>query len=170
MARELNLKEGILSGGSSGAILAGALKSAKSLKKGQNCVIILPDGIRNYLTKFLTDDWMVKKHFLENPEKKEQIFPKNTFEIKEVYNPELPPTDRYQLVETGWTTPTFNPRRPMLMNTMDEAIGWTPLVRLNKIPKEENVEAEICMSKIYFNLYFFSGQVRILECGRLDQR
>lgn len=44
MARKLNLKEGILSGGSSGAILAGALKSAKSLKKGQNCVVILPDG------------------------------------------------------------------------------------------------------------------------------
>lgn len=44
MAREINLKEGILSGGSSGAILVGALKSAKSLKKGQNCVVIFPDG------------------------------------------------------------------------------------------------------------------------------
>lgn len=44
MARELNRKEGILSGGSSGAILAGALKAAKELKKGQNCVVILPDG------------------------------------------------------------------------------------------------------------------------------
>lgn len=38
MARELNIKEGILSGGSSGALLCGALRAAKSLKKGQNCV------------------------------------------------------------------------------------------------------------------------------------
>ena len=35
------------------------LQAAKSLKKGQRCVIILPDSVRNYMTKFLTDDWYV---------------------------------------------------------------------------------------------------------------
>lgn len=60
MARELHLKEGILCGGSSGAILVGALRAAKQLKKGQNCVFLLPDGARNYLNKFLSDEWMVR--------------------------------------------------------------------------------------------------------------
>ncbi|MFT5163293.1 MAG: hypothetical protein ACI9FJ_001879, partial [Alteromonadaceae bacterium] len=30
---------------------------AKGLNAGQNCVIVLPDGIRNYLTKFVDADW-----------------------------------------------------------------------------------------------------------------
>lgn len=48
-------------GGSSGSALAGALKVAKGLKKGDRCVVILPDSSRNYMTKFITDDWMIDK-------------------------------------------------------------------------------------------------------------
>ena len=33
-------------------------------QKGQNAVAILADGIRNYMSKFLNDQWMQKKHFL----------------------------------------------------------------------------------------------------------
>ena len=62
-ARELILKEGILCGGSCGSAVYAGLKLAKQLKKGQNCVIILPDGIRNYMSKFLNDDWMKQKGF-----------------------------------------------------------------------------------------------------------
>lgn len=58
MARRINREEGILSGGSSGAALSVALKAAKELKEGQKCVVILPDGIRNYMTKFVSDNWM----------------------------------------------------------------------------------------------------------------
>ena len=36
-------------GGSSGSAVAAAVKVAKSLKKGQRCVVLLPDSIRNYL-------------------------------------------------------------------------------------------------------------------------
>lgn len=35
-----------------------ALEAAKRLKKGQRCVVILPDSVRNYMSKFLNDDWM----------------------------------------------------------------------------------------------------------------
>lgn len=63
MVRRLIREEGILAGGTSGAILAGALTAAKDLKEGQKCVIILPDGIRNYMTKFVTDNWMEAKGF-----------------------------------------------------------------------------------------------------------
>ena len=65
LARELILKEGILGGGSCGSALYAGLQEAKRLKKGQNCVIILPDGIRNYMSKFLSDSWMRKKGFYD---------------------------------------------------------------------------------------------------------
>jgi len=60
MALKLIKEEGILAGGSSGAAVAGLLKKAHSLKKDQNCVVILPDGIRNYMSKFLNTDWLQK--------------------------------------------------------------------------------------------------------------
>lgn len=53
--RRLIREEGILSGASSGSALAGALIAAKDLKEGEKCVVILPDGIRNYMSKFVTD-------------------------------------------------------------------------------------------------------------------
>ena len=57
-ARALIREEGLLIGGSCGSAMFAALKAAKSLKKGQNCLVILPDSIRNYMRKFLSDEWM----------------------------------------------------------------------------------------------------------------
>lgn len=65
MARRLIREEGILVGESSGAILAAALEAAKDLKEGQKCVIILPDGIRNYMSKFVTDSWMLARGYMD---------------------------------------------------------------------------------------------------------
>ena len=64
MARRLIREEGLLCGGSSGATMWGALREAKKLKKGQTCVVVLSDGIRNYMTKFIDDNWMKKHGFL----------------------------------------------------------------------------------------------------------
>ena len=58
MARRLVAEEGLLIGGSCGAATWGGLQAAKALKKGQKCLIILPDSIRNYLSKFANDEWM----------------------------------------------------------------------------------------------------------------
>ena len=63
MARRLIREEGLLVGGSSGSAVWGALQAAKHLKKGQRCLIILPDSIRNYLTKFVDDKWMREQGF-----------------------------------------------------------------------------------------------------------
>jgi cysteine synthase len=58
MARDLIKKEGLLCGGSSGSAMIAALKSATRLSKDQKCLVVLPDGIRNYMTKFPNDQWM----------------------------------------------------------------------------------------------------------------
>lgn len=44
-----------------------ALKAVKdyNLKEGQKCVVILPDGIRNYMTKFVSDNWLEARLFKE---------------------------------------------------------------------------------------------------------
>lgn len=73
MSRRLIREEGFLCGGSSGAAMDTAIKAVKDygLKAGQRCVVILPDSIRNYMTKFLSDDWMSQRGFLQldtNPE------------------------------------------------------------------------------------------------------
>ena len=39
----------VVSGGSSGSAVSAAVKAARKLKKGQRCVVILPDSIRNYM-------------------------------------------------------------------------------------------------------------------------
>lgn len=63
IARRLIKDEGLLCGGSSGAAMWGAIQAAKSLKEGQKCVVLLPDSIRNYMTKFISDQWMEARNF-----------------------------------------------------------------------------------------------------------
>ena len=63
MARKLIKDEGILCGGSSGTVLWAALEAAKNLKSDQKCLCIFADGIRNYLGKFVQDQWMYENNF-----------------------------------------------------------------------------------------------------------
>jgi cystathionine beta-synthase len=63
MARRLIREEGLLCGGSCGATMVAALKAASILEESQNCLIILADSIRNYMTKFPSNDWMKENGF-----------------------------------------------------------------------------------------------------------
>lgn len=64
LARRLIREEGLLCGGSSGSAMQACLQAAPKLKKGQNCVVLLADGIRNYMTKFIDNKWMNENHYL----------------------------------------------------------------------------------------------------------
>ncbi|MEE2765883.1 MAG: pyridoxal-phosphate dependent enzyme [Candidatus Neomarinimicrobiota bacterium] len=63
MARRLIREEGLLCGGSSGSAMVAALQTAADLDQGQKCLVLLPDGIRNYMTKFPNNDWMKENGF-----------------------------------------------------------------------------------------------------------
>jgi cystathionine beta-synthase len=63
MARRLIKEEGFLCGGSCGSAMVAALKSAKHLDKDKRCLVVLPDSIRNYMTKFPNDQWMKDQGF-----------------------------------------------------------------------------------------------------------
>jgi cystathionine beta-synthase len=68
MMRRLIRDEGLLCGGSSGAAVAGAIKAIQQhlqTRKNSRIVIILPDSVRNYMTKALSDDWMSDHGFID---------------------------------------------------------------------------------------------------------
>lgn len=65
MSRRLIREEGMLVGGSAGSTMAAAIKVAKTMKKGERLVVLFADSVRNYMTKFLNDQWMVDNGFLE---------------------------------------------------------------------------------------------------------
>ncbi|MCB9057069.1 MAG: pyridoxal-phosphate dependent enzyme [Calditrichae bacterium] len=64
MCRLLARKEGIFSGGSSGAAVWGALQVAKSLPADKNVVTILPDTGFRYLSKIYNDEWLRDNGFV----------------------------------------------------------------------------------------------------------
>ncbi|KAF6774887.1 hypothetical protein AHF37_06422 [Paragonimus kellicotti] len=69
MARRIIREEGLLCGGSCGAALAAALRAAKEhqLTKKDRMVVVFPDSVRNYMTKFLADAWMYSRGHIDFP-------------------------------------------------------------------------------------------------------
>jgi len=64
-ARRLIREEGLLIGGSAGAAVWGMIEAVKRTPGVRRALTILPDSIRNYLTKFVSDEWMRAQGFLD---------------------------------------------------------------------------------------------------------
>ena len=77
-ARRLIKEEGFLCGGSSGTALAACLKYIKehNIGEGKRCVFVCPDNIRNYITKFVSNDWMYEHGFMSEKECMDLSIPK----------------------------------------------------------------------------------------------
>jgi cystathionine beta-synthase len=65
MARRLIRQEGLLCGGSSGSAVWAAVEMAKKYGPGKRIVTVLPDSVRNYMTKFMDEAWMRENGFTE---------------------------------------------------------------------------------------------------------
>ncbi|KAF2242381.1 cystathionine beta-synthase [Trematosphaeria pertusa] len=65
-ARRLITEEGILCGGSSGSAIDATVRAVRDLNLGKDdvVVVILPDSIRSYLSKFVDDDWLAANDLL----------------------------------------------------------------------------------------------------------
>ncbi|KHN99765.1 cystathionine beta-synthase [Metarhizium album ARSEF 1941] len=66
LARRLIAEEGLLVGGSSGSAMAAMVRAVSDygFKKGDVVVVVLPDSIRSYLSKFADDDWLAANGLL----------------------------------------------------------------------------------------------------------
>ena len=56
-------QEGLLCGGSSGSAVWAAMQVCRDIGRNKRVVVILPDSIRNYLSKFYNDDWLQENGF-----------------------------------------------------------------------------------------------------------
>ena len=67
MSRRLIREEGLLCGGSAGAAVDAAVAEAKRhrLGPGKRCVVILADSVRNYMSKYVSDEWMYEQGFVD---------------------------------------------------------------------------------------------------------
>lgn len=85
-ARRLIAEEGLLVGGSSGSAIAAMIRGVKELKltRGDVVVVVLPDSIRNYLSKFADDDWLDANDLLPH---KPSIPPSTTSEVSQKNDP-----------------------------------------------------------------------------------
>ncbi|KAK4548361.1 hypothetical protein LTR36_010231 [Oleoguttula mirabilis] len=65
-ARRLIREEGLLVGGSSGSAMTACVKAIREMNLGKDdsVVVILPDSIRSYLSKFVDDDWLAANDLL----------------------------------------------------------------------------------------------------------
>ena len=63
-ARELARREGLLVGGSSGAVVCALRRAARSLPAGSRVAVIFPDSASRYLSTIFNDEWMREKGML----------------------------------------------------------------------------------------------------------
>jgi len=72
ISRKLIKEEGLLCGGSSGSTMYIALEIAKQLEPGKRVVVLLADSVRNYMSKFLSVEWMKTNGFWDEVGKKKE--------------------------------------------------------------------------------------------------
>lgn len=72
MSRRLIREEGLLCGGSCGSTMVAAVQVAREMGAGKRVVALLADSTRNYMTKFLKDEWMYANGFVSEEEARRQ--------------------------------------------------------------------------------------------------
>ncbi|KAH3687348.1 hypothetical protein WICPIJ_001692 [Wickerhamomyces pijperi] len=75
LARRLIAEEGILVGGSSGSALSACVRYCAEhpeLTEDDKIVVVFPDSVRSYLTKFIDDEWMASNNFTVEPKPSQQ--------------------------------------------------------------------------------------------------
>jgi len=110
MARRLIREEGLLVGGSSGSAVSAVINYAlkNNLNENHRIVVILPDSVRNYINKFLSDDWMVDKGFLSTDiyvDKESKLYGKKARELNlpavKSYDNKLTVKEAFEIFDQG---------------------------------------------------------------------
>lgn len=81
-AIRLAREEAVLTGGSGGTALHGAIQVAKELGPGKRTVVLLPDTGRGYISKVFNPEWLVDKKVL-SVEEAEEITPRAAHDLLE---------------------------------------------------------------------------------------
>lgn len=65
MSRRIIREEGLLVGGSAGSAMCAAIEVCKDLPADKRVVVLFSDSVRNYMTKFLNNDYMLENGFYD---------------------------------------------------------------------------------------------------------
>ncbi|VDL72647.1 unnamed protein product [Nippostrongylus brasiliensis] len=129
----------------------------EQLPQGSNVVVVAADGIRNYLNHFIDDQWLLKNKITDKVDKK-TIVPKETFDPKVlIYDPTTlagewkqdETTKKWSICSTKFKP--FRTERPSVMTSVLEGIRNTPLVKLQKLPKDNGIKCNMFVKCEYFN-------------------
>jgi cystathionine beta-synthase len=149
MSRRLIKSEGILCGGSAGATMWAAVRVAKTMKKGERCVVLLADSVRNYMTKFLNDGWMVENGYMEKPATDAEWWSnKNVSDLKLAspltVSPDVSVADCISVLREAGVDqlPVVGPA--------NEVVGMVTLGTLTSKLLSKRVESTDCISSIMF--------------------
>ncbi|CCD71742.2 Putative cystathionine beta-synthase cbs-2 [Caenorhabditis elegans] len=132
--RHLIETEGIMAGPSSGAAVLEAIKLAKDLPAGSVVVVVLMDGIRDYLDA----DWM-------------KVNGKKPIKPREIFDPKVLDYDPTKMVGEWKSSSKFRPERPLVLDSVLDAIGKTPLVKLQHVPKAHGVRCNVYVKCEFLN-------------------
>jgi len=114
-ARKVMKLEGIMCGGSAGGILFSALDYAKRNKLGKDKTIVafLPDSARNYLTRFVNNEWLLEYKFIDEDEYRKvsmesSLLPESRYgddlKLKDIICPAVSVVPQDTTIGTVWET------------------------------------------------------------------
>ncbi|AOA62420.1 Cystathionine beta-synthase [Komagataella phaffii CBS 7435] len=159
LARQLISEEGILVGGSSGSALSAAVKIINDAKLDESAVVVVvcPDSIRSYLTKFADDDWMKLNGFTEDepaPLKRKSSFSKDTLSSYTIKDLALKPVvsvtidDSIESTINILQTKGFD-QLPVLKN--DKLAGIVTLSQLLRLLSNKKIHLTSKVESAYFD-------------------
>lgn len=131
MARRLIRSEGLLCGGSSGSAAWAAIQAIRSYNfasdPSKRVLVILPDSVRNYMSKFLSSDWMLRNKFMSVGDfEREQGFKHvacNGSQLQLISIPTIKSTDSIkdvlEIVQTIGLFPVINPVSHEIIGNFD---------------------------------------------------
>ncbi|KAF7625995.1 hypothetical protein Mgra_00009820 [Meloidogyne graminicola] len=98
------------------------------------------------------DQWLSNDYMPIPIQQEKSLYPKETFNIPQIYNPEIKPEESFQIIQKPWKSKPFKPlKRCRIISNISEAIGNTPLIKLQKIPKKYGIKTEILIKCEFLN-------------------
>lgn len=143
-ARRLAREEGILTGGSCGSALYGALQVAQRYDENTNIVVIMPDGGRSYLSKFYSDEYMKENGFWD-PEY-------DSFSVEDLLQQRSPNKPAVVTVEAGASV------RDAVALMREHSISQLPAVENGEVVG--SVQETVLMNRIFEDSSCLDQQVR----------
>ena len=123
-ARNLIRREGLLVGGSAGSVMQATVDFIKEMgwekDSSKKVVLVFADSIRNYLTKFVSKEWMVEKGLMPYEELTQPDHPLNHQNLEDLH---LPTVEAHEDLTVKQAQELFNQGHKLIPLRVGEKVG-----------------------------------------------